>query len=78
MGLTYARIKDQPKKLLALTGLTRAEFDDLLVAFAQVSQPSVTMTQQGRPRQRQVGGGRKATLQLAEPSRSKVPAVRSI
>jgi hypothetical protein len=66
VGLTYARLKDQPKKLLALSGLTRAEFDDLLVAFSQVSQPSATLTQQGRPRQRQVGGGRKATLQLAE------------
>ena len=66
MGLTYARIKEQPKKLLALTGLTRAEFDDLLVAFDKVSQPSATMTQHGPPRQRQVGGGRKATFQLAE------------
>lgn len=66
MGLTYARLKDQPKKLLALTGLTRAEFDDLLVAFDKVSQPSATLTQQGRPRQRRVGGGRKATLELAE------------
>jgi hypothetical protein len=66
MGLTYARIKDQPKKLLALTGLTRAEFDDLLVAFDKVSQPSAALTQQGQPRQRRVGGGRKATLQLAE------------
>ena len=66
MGLTYARIKEQPKKLLALTGLTRAEFDDLLVAFDKVSQPSATLTQQGQPRQRQVGGGRKATLQRAE------------
>ena len=66
MGLTYARLKDQPKKLLALTGLTRTEFDDRLVAFDKVSQPSATMTQQGQPRQRQIGGGRKATLQLAE------------
>ncbi len=65
MGLTYARIKDKPKKLLALTGLTRAEFDNLLVAFKKVSQPNAAVTQQGHPRQRQVGGGRKATLQLA-------------
>jgi hypothetical protein len=66
MALTYARLKDQPKKLLALTGLTRAEFDALLVAFDNVSQPSATVTQQGQPRQRRVGGGRKATLSLAE------------
>jgi hypothetical protein len=66
MGLTYARIKDKPKKLLALTGLTRAEFDDLLVAFKTVSQPNLATTQRGQPRQRKVGGGRKATMSLAE------------
>jgi hypothetical protein len=63
MGLTYAQLKDKPKKLLALTGLTRTEFDDLLVAFNKVSQPQTAVTRQGRPRQRRVGGGRKATLQ---------------
>jgi hypothetical protein len=66
MGLTYARIKDKPKRLVALTGLTRAEFDDLLVAFTTVSRPNPKLTQQGQPRQRKVGGGRKATLPLAE------------
>jgi hypothetical protein len=66
MGLAYAQLKDKPKKLLALTGLTRAEFDDLLVVFNQVSQPKTSVTQQGRPRQRRVGGGRKATLQANE------------
>lgn len=66
MGLTYARIKDKPKKLLALSGLTRAEFDDLLVAFKTVSQPNSATTQRGQSRQRKVGGGRKATLLLAE------------
>ncbi len=66
MGLTYAQLKDKPKKLLALTGLTRAELDDLLVAFNKVSRPKTAVTQQGRPRQRRVGGGRKATLQSHE------------
>jgi hypothetical protein len=66
MGLTYARIKDKPKKLLALTGLTRTEFDALLTAFTIVSQPDPAVTQQGHLRQRKAGGGRKATLQLAE------------
>jgi len=66
MRLTYARIKDKPKKLLALTGLTRIEFDDLLLAFNTVSQPNAAVTQQGHPRQRRTGGGRKATLQLNE------------
>ena len=49
MGLTYAQIKDRPRKLLALTDLTRSEFADLLAAFNKVSQP-------GRPRQHQAGG----------------------
>ena len=65
MGLTYARIK-KPKKLLALSGLTRAEFDDLLVAFKAVSQPNPTTTQRGQSRQRKVSGGRKAPPLLAE------------
>jgi len=66
MGMTYARIKDRPRKLLALTGLTRTEFDDLLEAFNKVSKPKAKLTQQGKPRQRKAGGGRKATLRLNE------------
>lgn len=66
MGLTYARLKDKPKKLLALTGLTGTEFDDLLVAFTTVSQPNPTTTRHGQPRQRKAGSGRKATLHLVE------------
>ncbi len=66
MGMTYARIKDKPKKLLALTGLTRTEFDDLLEAFDQVSKPKTKFTQQGKLRKRKLGGGRKATLRLKE------------
>jgi hypothetical protein len=54
MGLTYARTKDRPIKLLALTGLTRAEFTDLLVAFNKVSQSSRLQLQQT--------GGRKVAL----------------
>jgi len=64
--MTYARIKDKPKKLLALTGLTRTEFDDLLEAFNKVSTPKTKLTQLGKPRQRKAGGGRKATLRLNE------------
>lgn len=66
MGMTYARIKDKPKKLLALTGLTRTEFDALLEVFNHVSKPKTKFTQQGKPRQRKLGGGRKATLRLNE------------
>ena len=66
MGMTYARIKDKPKKLLALTGLTRPEFEALLEAFNKVSASPPNVTQHGQPRQHQAGGGRKATLRLNE------------
>ena len=66
MGMTYARIKDRPKKLLALTGLTRTEFDALLEAFNRASKSKTKFTQQGKPRKRKPGGGRKATLRLNE------------
>src|SRR5436190_24367872 len=66
MGMTYARIKDKPKKLLASTDLTRIDFGALLEAFNHVSQPKAKLTQPGKPRQRKPGGGRKATLQLNE------------
>jgi hypothetical protein len=66
MGLTYVQIKDKPKKLLAFTGLTRTEFETLLGPFSKLSQRQAKVTQQGKPRQRKAGGGRKATLALAE------------
>lgn len=62
MPLTYERLKKQPKKLLAFTGLTSVEFEKLLSTFCQVSQHSVELTQHGQPRQRKPGGGRTATL----------------
>ena len=55
--MTYARIKDKPKKLLALTDLTRIDFDALLEAFNHVSKPKTKFTQHGKPRQRKPGGG---------------------
>ena len=66
MGLTYAHIKDKPKKLQALTGLTRTEFDDLLAAFDKVSQSNAAAPGQRRPRQRQSALSRKAALQSNE------------
>ncbi len=66
MGLTYAQIKDKPKKHLAFTGLTRQEFESLLSAFSQVSQRQAELRQRGKGRKRRPGGGRKATLRLAE------------
>ncbi len=64
--MTYARIKEKPRKLLALTGLTRTEFETLLVAFSKVDQRTAELTIKGKPRQRKSGGGRKATLALQE------------
>ena len=66
MVLTYAHIKDKPKKLLALTGLTRSEFDDLLAAFEKVSQSNAAASGHRRPRQRQVAASRKVALQSNE------------
>lgn len=66
MGLTYAHLKDKPKKLLAFTGLTRPEFETVLAAFRDVSQPKADVTQRGQARQRKLGGGRQATLRRAE------------
>lgn len=66
MGLTYAQIKDKPQKLLACTGLTRTEFETLLGAFEEINRQSAKVTQQGKSRQRKPGGGRKATLALAD------------
>jgi hypothetical protein len=66
MGLTYAYIKDKPKKLQALTGLTRTEFDDLLVAFNKVSRSNAAAHGQRHSRQRQIGADRKGALQSNE------------
>lgn len=61
--LTYATLKKKPKKLLALTGLARREFDELLPAFAQALTGA---EEQAKPkpkqRQRAPGGGRKPHL----------------
>lgn len=62
MGMTYARIKTDSKKLLALTGLTKVEFEKLLDGFIKVSEPHELLTASGKRRQRKPGGGRKATL----------------
>ncbi len=65
--LTYETLKKKPKKLLALTGLARREFDELLPAFAQALTGA---EEQAKPkpkqRQRAPGAGRKAGLRSAE------------
>jgi hypothetical protein len=62
--LTYDELKTKPRKLLALTGLTPNEFEDLLPAFERaylrVYPPAKTMA--GKRRKRKSGAGRKGSL----------------
>jgi hypothetical protein len=62
--VTYAQLKADPRRFLAVTSLTQEEFEHLLPVFveAYAATRSSTHTQAGQPRQRQVGGGRKAKL----------------
>jgi len=66
--ITYAQIKGNRRKFLALTGLTPKEFRTLLPAFVQAYEQiyPATQTLSGAPRQRQVGGGRKSVLDSPE------------
>jgi len=61
--LTYEQLKRNPRKFVALTGLTVAEFEKVLPAYTRAYQRRFpgTQTMTGQPRQRQAGGGRKAT-----------------
>jgi hypothetical protein len=64
--LSYDKLKDNPTVLLAFTGLTRPEFEELPVVFAWASEETIlTELMEGQERQRQYGGGRKATLATA-------------
>ncbi len=66
--LRYKDLKKKPKELLAATGLTAAEFEALLVVFAETYGTSYAAdrTVEGTPRQRRAGGGGKATLRTIE------------
>lgn len=59
--LSYAQVKDERVKFLACTSLTPSEFAHLLVPFTAAWQQHVEQ-RRTRPRQRQIGGGRKAVL----------------
>jgi hypothetical protein len=60
--LRYASLKKKPKDLLALTGLARREFEELLPVFEQaLPKPHPRR----KRRQRAPGGGRKAVLPTA-------------
>jgi hypothetical protein len=66
--LTYATLERDRRRLLALTGLTVREFQQLSAAFPPAYQQvyPADHTAEGRPRQRAVGGGRKGQLQCPE------------
>jgi hypothetical protein len=66
--LTYTTLQDRPREFLAATGLTHAEFARLLPAFATayavLYPPDKTL--EGKPRQRQSGGGATGALPQME------------
>ena len=62
--ITYERLQKQPRRFLALTGLTPAEFTDLQSAFEQSYAEFYPrhLTMQGQPRQSCPGAGRPSVL----------------
>jgi hypothetical protein len=66
--VTYAEIRGDRRRLLALTSLTLPEFELLLTAFVRSYERlyPANRTAAGQPRQRAVGGGRIATLHEPE------------
>jgi hypothetical protein len=66
----YAALKNKPRTLLCLTGLTVTEFEALLPSFDTPWQDYLDQQfVQDKPRQRGFGGGRKATLHRVEDKR---------
>jgi hypothetical protein len=63
--VTYTELRDDPRRLLALTSLTAPEFELLLAAFVRSYERRcpTNRTAAGQPRQRAVGGGRIGMLQ---------------
>ena len=66
--LSYNTLKDRPRDFFAATGLTLAEFQQVLPAFqdAYAQRYPDELTRAGTPRQRRVGGGAKGVLQRCE------------
>ncbi len=58
--LRYETLKQRPKRLLALSGLARREFEELLPVFGKAYAARYAVTK--KKRQRAVGGGRKEVL----------------
>jgi len=66
--LAYERLKKDPRRLLALTGLTRQEVAALhqAVRTASATVYPGDKTADGKGRKRQGGGGRKGQLRTTE------------
>ncbi len=66
--IRYEQLKKQPKRFLALTGLTLREFREVLPVFGQAYEARWPMnrTQTGHQRQRGPGGGRTSALPSVE------------
>jgi hypothetical protein len=66
--VTYTELREDPRRCVALTGLTPSEFDLLLAAFDRGCERLYPMdrTAAGRPRQRFPGGGRTGALHEPE------------
>src|SRR5262249_48598111 len=66
--LPYMKLQNDPRQFLALTGLTRAEFQPLLTAFTRSYERRypADRTLAGQPRQRFPGGGRTGVLRPPE------------
>ena len=62
--MNYKSLSNQPRPFLAMTGLTPAEFRDLLVAFETAYEQAhpADRTGSGQPRQRYRGAGRPSAL----------------
>lgn len=60
--LSYDQVKDNPKVLLAFTGHTQAEFEELLDAFTKASHQMAQEKGAKEKRKRRPGGGRKGQL----------------
>jgi len=66
--ITYAKLQNNRRQFLALTGLTLLEFQDLLTAFSHAyeRQYPLDQTVTGQPRQRFIGAGRRGVLDRPE------------
>jgi len=62
--LTYAELKEKPRKLVSFTSLTPDEFELLLPAFerAYLKKYPASQTKMGKERKRKAGAGRKGSL----------------